>query len=91
MIIFPCRRCGGVPEVTCYPGSSTLTMAVIRHECSNGRRYFQRFNDIDEEQAIDGVIYRWNEANAGDNPRWWPERYDYLHSVWKKSRREIEK
>ena len=88
MTIFPCRRCGGVPEVTYHQESITRTMAVIRHECSNGRRYFQRFIDIDEAEAIDGVIYRWNEAEAGDNPRWWPERYDYLHNIWKTQRRE---
>ena len=81
MTIFPCRRCGDVPEVTCYPGKDILTMAVILHECSNGRRYCQRFNGIDQSEATDGVIYRWNEAEVGDNPKWWPERYDYLRST----------
>lgn len=86
MTIFPCRRCGGVPEVEVYPGKGLLTMAVICHECSNGRRYFQRFTDCDEAEATDGVIYRWNEAEAGDNPAWWPERYDYLHTTCKTAR-----
>ena len=81
MTIFPCSRCGEVPEVTCHQESITLTVAVIRHECSNGRRYYQRFNGIDQSEATDGVIYRWNEAEAGDNPKWWPERYDYLRST----------
>lgn len=91
MTIFPCRRCGGVPVVTCDQKSITLTEAVILHKCSNGRLYYQSFNDIDEAEARDGVIYLWNEAEARDNPKWWPERYGYLYSVWKKSRREIDR
>ncbi len=88
MTIFPCRRCGEVPEITCYQKTITLTIAVICHECSNGRRYYQHFKDCDKAEATDGVIYLWNEAEAGDNPRWWPKRYDYLHNIWKTQRRE---
>ena len=91
MTIFPCRRCGGVPEVTCNQASITLAEAAILHKCSNGRRYLYRFNDCDEAEATDGVIYLWNEAAARDNPKWWEERYDYLHDVWKTQRREVPK
>ena len=91
MTIFPCRRCGGVPDVTCIQTSITLNEALILHKCSNGRQYLFRFKDCDKADAADGVIYLWNEAEAGDNPRWWPERYDYLHDVWKTQRREAPK
>lgn len=86
MTIFPCRRCGIVPAVTCNQASITLTEAVILHKCSNGRRYLYRFKDCDKTEATDGVIYCWNEENARDNPAWWPERYDYLHSTCKTAR-----
>lgn len=82
MTIFPCCRCGIVPEVTVAPDERTRRpMAVIRHECENGRRYYARFTDADRAAAADGCVYRWNEQNAADNPKWWPERYDYLRTL----------
>lgn len=87
MTIFPCCRCGEVPEVTVVPDERTRRpMAVIRHECRNGRRYYARFSDVDKAAAVDGCVYCWNEANAADNPAWWPERYDYLRTTVKTRR-----
>ena len=53
----------------------------IVHKCRNGRSYKVTFWGPDQTANQNDTIYRWNEANAGDNPNWWPERYDYLHGL----------
>lgn len=85
MTIFPCPRCGQVPEV------ETGTMsAAIRHDCRNGRTYKIEFCGPDPKECRDCCIYKWNEQNAKDNPAWWPERYDYLRTLCKTGRRELD-
>ncbi len=90
MTIFPCRRCGTVPEVK--PGKpdrhGRIFSMCIEHDCRNGRTYKIEFCEPYPEECRDDCIYRWNEDNARDDPRWWPERYDFLRSVCKTAREE---
>lgn len=82
MTIFPCCRCGQVPEV--LPGRGEIQLrptARIVHNCPKGRAQAYRFTDASPAESSLGVIYLWNEANARDNPAWWPERYDYLRTT----------
>lgn len=82
LTIFPCSRCGRVPEVK--PGGvGRLGYAsmCINHECVRGRTYKVEFFGPDLESCRDDCIYRWNESNASDNPAWWTERYDFLHGM----------
>ena len=91
MTIFPCRRCGGVPEV--LPGGPDLhgrPSAILRHACGRHRRNIQMWRP-DFDRAKNDVIYEWNEWAAANNPAWWEERYDYLHDVWKTQRKEAPK
>lgn len=84
MTIFPCCRCGEVPEV--LPVRSEIQIkptARIVHHCPKGRAQAYRFTDASPTEASLGVIYLWNEANAKDNHKWWPERYDYLRTTCK--------
>lgn len=89
MTIFPCSRCGEVPEFF-YDDKKSLTRETARivHHCAKGRAQRLKFTDFTEIDASLGVIYLWNEANAGYNPNWWPERYDYLHTLCKSSRED---
>ena len=88
MTIFPCRRCGIVPAVK--PGKpdrhGRISSLCIEHRCRNGRTYKIEFCGPDPEACRDDCVYRWNEENARDNPAWWPERYDYLHSTCRSAR-----
>lgn len=51
------------------------------------RPYKTEFVGPYQQENIEGAIYLWNEKNASDNPAWWPERYDYLHTLCKTGRR----
>lgn len=83
MTIFPCRRCGEVPEVEPMGVSQGFATVGIVHRCSKGPQYKVRFTGLDADSCRDDCIYCWNEDNAGDNPKWWPERYDYLRGTIK--------
>jgi len=89
MTIFPCSRCGGVPEIQPgTPGQNGRAVSVVlRHVCQNGRTYKVEFCGPYLDECRNDCIYRWNESNAKDNPAWWPERYDYLHTSCKTGRR----
>ena len=84
MTIFPCRRCGEVPEVE-DRGTDRMgfvTLGII-HRCRKGPQYKVQFTGLDADSCRADCIYRWNEQNASDNPKWWPERYDYLKGTIK--------
>ena len=83
MTIFPCCRCGvtppepkpGAPDPQGWPSM------VLRHHCrADGRDYKVIFWSRDQDANADDCVYRWNEANAKNNPAWWPERDDYLRA-----------
>lgn len=80
MTIFPCCRCGITPAEP--RGDARTGRAVLRHLCRlDGKRYKVTGSGADlEAQALD-CIFLWNEANAANDPRWWPERWDYLHGL----------
>jgi len=84
MTIFPCSRCGITPPEP-KPGAPDprgLPSMVLRHHCrADGRDYKVAFCGPDQDANADDCIYRWNEANAKNNPAWWPERYDYLRGL----------
>ena len=83
MTIFPCCRCGVTPPDP-KPGEADCAghpSMVLRHHCrADGRSYAIRFWGPDQDANALDCIYRWNEANAKNNPAWWPERYDYLRA-----------
>ena len=82
MTIFSCSRCGVTPGISPGPADRRGQPSVqIVHKCRNGRSYKVTFWGPDQTANQNDTIYRWNEANAGDNPNWWPERYDYLHGL----------
>ena len=81
MTIFPCSRCGQVPEV-----EEGRMSATIQHKCPRGRPYKTEFVGPYQQENIEGAIYLWNEKNASDNPAWWPERYDYLRTLCNSAR-----
>lgn len=90
MTIFPCRRCGAVPELR--PAGQTDRRgrpgAALVHVCRSGRTREEGCWANTYEEAADLAVYQYNERNAKDNPRWWPERYDYLRSACKTARGE---
>lgn len=83
MTIFPCRRCGEVPEVEVRTDLMGFVTMCFIHRCQKGPQYRVKFTGLDADSCRDDCIYRWNEENASDNPKWWPERYDYLRSTIK--------
>lgn len=91
MTIFPCSRCGEVPEVIpVKTPAQPQPAARIVHHCPKGRVQAYRFTNLSSAESSLGVIYLWNEANARDNPAWWPERDDYLHTLCKVGRRDCD-
>ncbi len=86
MTIFPCSRCGVTPPEP-KPGAPDpqgLPSMVLRHRCrADGRGYKVTFWSQDQDANALDCIYRWNEANARDDPAWHAERYDYLLSTCK--------
>ena len=78
MTIFPCRRCGGRPEI--LPCEAAV---ILRHKCLRGRLRETLFSGPSRDENTRDAIYVWNEENARDNPEWWPERYDFLHTLCK--------
>lgn len=86
--IFPCSRCGQVPELK--PADRTDRRgrpgAMLVHVCRDGRTRKEGCWANTFEEAVDLAIYQFNEYHAGDNPAWWPERYDYLRRTCKAAR-----
>lgn len=80
MTIFPCSRCGRVPELK--PANRKdrhgRPGAMLVHVCRSGRELQIGAWAENYEEAAQLAVYRHNEQHAHDNPKWWPERYDYL-------------
>ena len=83
MTIFPCRRCGEVTKVELMGASQGFVTVGIVHRCRKGPQYNVQFTGLDADSCRADCIYRWNEHNASDSPKWWPERYDYLRGTIK--------
>lgn len=81
MTIFPCCRCGITPPEP-RPGpadKSGLPSMQLRHRCRRDERAYKiTCCAADPDAAALDCIFCWNEQNAKEDPRWWPERYDYL-------------
>lgn len=61
---------------------------MLVHVCRTGRTLETGCWANTYDEAVNLAIYQHNEYHAKDNPAWWPERYDYLHTTCKTGRHE---